>query len=164
MANIEVILNISPEVGKAAIVEWAKNKNSLLLLKSSLWKISLFCFASRYRRRPAWVTLLTIRFCALKIIPRHVDHSFRGIYRILWDLRVAQRSACSQLQCTLAAISKEPHILFIFGPPICSKYSCLHHYNTTAATTALFLRLLEEGHMDQLPCAILEMSPYNNFN
>ena len=69
MVNIEVILNISPEVGKAAIVEWAKNKNSLLLLKSSLWKISLFCFASRYRRRPAWVTLLTIRFCALKIVP-----------------------------------------------------------------------------------------------
>ena len=37
MVNTEVILNISPEVGKAAIVEWAKNKNSLLLLKSSLW-------------------------------------------------------------------------------------------------------------------------------
>ena len=125
-------------MGKAAIVEWAKNKNSLFLLKSSPVVNIAFVLRFEVQAPPGMGHIAHNSLLCAENCSRHADHSFRGIYRILWDLRVAQRSACSQLQCTLAAISKEPHILFIFGPPICSKYSCLHHYNTTAATTALF--------------------------
>ena len=123
MVNLEVILNISPEVGKAAIVEWAKNKTSLLLLKSSPVVNIAFVLRFEVQAPPAMGHIAHNSLMRAENCSRHVDHSFRGIYRTLWDLRVAQRCACSQLQCTLAALSKEPHILFIFGPPICSKYS-----------------------------------------